>query len=71
MKKVPAVPTLGRQDIEKHAISLLQKFQPKAYQGHAPADVEAFFEFYLPEHYQIKTGYTDLSFLGHGIFRIY
>jgi hypothetical protein len=61
------MPPLGRKDIEAQAASLLRDLQPKAAIGDEPADIESIFEFYIPKHYGIKTGYTDLSVLGSGI----
>jgi len=65
--KVPLVPGLSRKKIEAKAVSLLREFQPEALRGECPVDIEQIFEFYVPEHYKIDTGYTDLSFLGSGV----
>jgi len=65
--KVPVVPGLSRNKIEARAVSLLRELQPEAFKGECPVDIEAIYEFYIPEHCGIETGYTDLSFLGSGI----
>lgn len=65
--KVPPVPGLSRKKIEAKAVSLLREFQPEALRGECPVDIEQIFEFYIPEHCGIDTGYTDLSFLGSGV----
>ena len=65
--KVPVVPGLSRNEIEVRAVSLLRELQPEALKGECPVDIEDIYEFYIPEHCGIETGYTDLSFLGSGI----
>jgi hypothetical protein len=65
--KVPVVPGLSRREIEARAVTLLRKFQPEAFEGKCPADIEMIFEIYIRERYRIKTGYTDLSSLGQGV----
>jgi hypothetical protein len=48
-------------------ISLLQEIQPEALSGQCPTDVETIFEFYIPDRYNIETGYGDLSVLGDNV----
>ena len=65
--KVPVVPPLSKAKIEAFATALLNEVQPEVFEGKLPVDVDAIYEFYIPERFGIETGYTDLSPLGPNV----
>jgi len=67
LSRVPVVPGLSRNLIESKAVLLLQEIQPEALYGQCPTKVEEIFEFYIPDRYNMETGYEDLSILGDNI----
>lgn len=66
--KVPKVSPRSREGIEKEVKRLLYDTQPEALiRDDSPVDVESIFEFYIPDKFGVKTGYTDLSAIGPNI----
>jgi hypothetical protein len=61
LNKVPVVPGLSRQDIERKALAVLRNCQPEALRGICPVDIETIYELYIPDIVKVTIGYTDLS----------
>jgi len=69
--KVPIVPPLSKEQIETHAAALIKQFDPTGFSGNYSVDIERIFEFdlkTLPGLKELKTGYRDLSQMGHRVF---
>ncbi|MFW5489427.1 MAG: ImmA/IrrE family metallo-endopeptidase [Desulfovibrio sp.] len=63
---VPVVPPKSRPTIQREAACFLKKWIPEAIRSEEPIEIDYIYDVILTEHYEIKTGYIDLSSLGIG-----
>ncbi|HXG35340.1 MAG TPA: ImmA/IrrE family metallo-endopeptidase [Dehalococcoidia bacterium] len=57
---VPVVPPLSHREAEARALRIVRDFQAELLDTPTPFPAEEFFEFYLPQHYGLKTGVAHL-----------
>lgn len=64
---VPVVAPRSKRDIEEIAESILFEVQPEALRGNCPIEIEYIYDVYIPKHFRIKTGYTNLDEIGPNV----